>query len=480
MMKISELRVQPSDLRAGSSKPLLIGPKDAPPQWIEALENWCRNAPENERVNRLEAAKHVLQQYANPHNRTLDLSTMALTSLPPGLWHLANLQELNVSQNLGLRDLPDDLDKCATLHSIDASSCVIQKWPACLSKLPSLKTLLLDDNPGLCVLPEQIRQCRALEHLSMEATKPRHFIYPPNRHFPPGEARGRTLVRSAPSSPRTPHGNSRTRSASPPAHAASLSIASLLGFNKAHQLDKKFGSLQWPHAHPGFRAIKSWESNAAGRPLMLSNRIVVPDEKGHFPNLTALLDLEKLKTGKKKYMWAIGKRGRLIIAEEKKISINTPTGKQLQYMGHPTLVGGGRARIAGELLWFQTDPKDPSSGKFYINNYSGRFSLFADRNEAQLQRVAELFEQAGLTVETAYTSVPQPQRIRVYGLRASDRDDEVILPEKTKRHRRPDAGIDNGTGKVNHEERGKFAWLKNDWWRMLTDWWQLFFPAQHR
>ena len=145
MMPMDELRMQPS-LGLDSYRPsLLIGMRTTPPQWIGALEDWCRNAPEKERPNRVQAAKRVLQQYADLQKSSLDLSLLELTALPPGLTHLSNLQELNVSQNPGLQMLPDDLGKCVALRSINASSCSINEWPICLSELPLLKTLLLDD-----------------------------------------------------------------------------------------------------------------------------------------------------------------------------------------------------------------------------------------------------------------------------------------------------------------------------------------------
>ncbi len=396
-----------------------IAPKDAPPRWIAALESWCCHASEKELPNRLEAAKYVLQQYANPQNKTLDLSNMGLTSLSPGLWHLANLQELNVSQNPGLQALPDDLGKCATLRSINASSCSINKWPACLSKLPLLKTLQLNDNPVILrVLPDEIRECHALENLSMRATKPPHFEHPPSRLLAPGEARGRALIRSPSAPPQQSHGNFRTRSASPPAQASAPSVTTMLGFKRAHKLDKQFGSLQWPRSVPAPSlslpsiSIKSWEFDDGGKPLMQGDRIFVPDEKGHFPNLAALLDLEAIKTGEKQYIWAISKLGRLIIAEEKKIHDNPR-----KTLGHPTLVGGGRARIAGELRWHQVDPKDPSSeGWFYINIASGRYSFYVDRNQVQLQSATALFRKAGLAVKTLSPS--EAARHPVSGLQA--------------------------------------------------------------
>ena len=135
---------------------------------------------------------------------------------------------------------------------------------------------------------------------------------------------------------------------------------------------------------------------------MLDGRIFASDEKDPSVDLAALLDLEKLKTGKKKYIWIISKLGRLIISEERQAgNHNAQHATEPQYIGHPALVGGGQGRISGELL-FKADPNDPSSEKFYINNASGRFSKFIDRNEMQLKRVAELFRKAGLAVETQY------------------------------------------------------------------------------
>ena len=410
-----------------------VAPKDIPPEWLADLQNWCHKAPEKELPNRLKAATHVLQQCANPQNKTLDFSNMELTSLPPRLWYMDNLQELNVSQNPDLQALPNDLRRCSELRSINASSCSIKEWPECLSQLPLLQTLLLNDNPVILrVLPSQIRECRALVNLGMVATKLEYFEHAQSRLLPLGEARGRALVRS-PSGPlRQSHGKVRTRSASPPAHASTPPITNMLGVKKAYELDKKFGSLQWPYfvPHPSSlvpatTSIKSWEFDDDGKPLILGDRIFVPDEKDHFPNLADLLDLEALKRGEKKYAWTISKSGRLIIAEEKKMD-NDP----LKTLGHPTLVGGGRARIAGELRWNPPNPKNPSSeGVFYIVGISGRYSFYRDRKQEQLLGAAELFRQAGLAIKISYSDVGQEKRRLISGLQEFALED-LILPNK--------------------------------------------------
>jgi len=391
-------------LRSAESSPLLIiGHGKVPPQWMASLENWCRNATGKEQSGRLEAAKRVLQKYLSPDNAnaSLDLSQLDLTTLPPGLSHLSNLQELNVSKNLGLRKFPEDLGNCAALRSIDASSCSIDTWPACLSALPSLKTLLLDDNPGLRVFPEQLEQCRALTHWSMEATMPKDYHEPPIRVLPFGESRGRTLVRSASSSPARADGAIRARSMSPSPHATAPSAATMFGTDKARQLDTDFGSLQWPFRR-GEPALKNWELDDDGTtPLMLKDRIFVPDEHGNFENLPALLDLEKLKTGEKKYIWTMSKLGRLIISEEYLVKNKDENITEPSYIGHPAQLGGGRGRISGELT-FINDSNDPLFGKFAINNASGRYSKFVDRDKGKLENVAKLFRKAGLDVEIKY------------------------------------------------------------------------------
>ena len=417
MIKVGNFPMQSFRLSVDSSPRLIIGRGKAPPQWIASLEDWCRNATGKEQSGRLEAAKRVLQTYVAPNNTSLDLSRLDLTELPPGLSHLSKLQELNVSKNLELRKIPEDLGKCVALRSIDASSCSIDTWPACLSKL-EIKTLLLDDNPGLRVFPDQIEQCR-IENLSMEATMLRDWHEPPRRELPPGEARGRTLVRSTSSSPTRADGAVRARSMSPPpAHATAPSVATMLGTDKARQLDTDFGSLQWPFRR-GEPALKDWEVDDAGTPLMLKDkdRIFIPDAHGNFENFPAV-DLEKLKSGKK-YIWTAGKLGRLIISEEASIENNAKDNTKPQYVGHPTQLGGGRARISGELK-FISSSNAPSFGKFLINNASGRYSKFIDRNERQMEKVAELFRKAGLDVEIKYKKRDKLQPVAGLVLQAPD------------------------------------------------------------
>ena len=66
--------------------------------------------------------------------------------------------------------------------------------------------------------------------------------------------------------------------------------------------------------------------------------------------------------------------------------------KPLAKLGHPSLVGGGKARIGGELIF---DP-DATPPIWYLNNKSGRYGLRADRTVAHLRNVQKLFREHGL------------------------------------------------------------------------------------
>ena len=72
-------------------------------------------------------------------------------------------------------------------------------------------------------------------------------------------------------------------------------------------------------------------------------------------------------------------------------------------LGHPTLVGGFKepeGRMGGELRYGKlTDNSDPT---FYINNDSGRYGEYEDRNKAMLENVAKRFENIGLSVKVQW------------------------------------------------------------------------------
>ncbi len=180
----------------------------------------------------------------------------------------------------------------------------------------------------------------------------------------------------------------------------------LIGPAAAEALDKRFGSLQPVRTKDG-DGIHDWERDAAGKPLVHARRIALPDKQGQFPDLTSAnskdqINLDALKRGEKRYIWAVGALGRVFVGEEERVGKDPQTGKE-RYRGHPTLVAGGPARICGEIS------HDAATDEFEVRDKSGRYSRYEDRTEQHLREVARLFAQAGLRVQTSCVSGKAPE-----------------------------------------------------------------------
>lgn len=100
----------------------------------------------------------------------------------------------------------------------------------------------------------------------------------------------------------------------------------------------------------------------------------------------------------KQYIWLIDHEGTLVIGQEWPVSPENE--KPPKKLGHPNLTGGGPARIAGELKWFNNPEK------LEINNKSGRYTKrISGRQEKHLKHAAELFERIfGIETKGEYDS----------------------------------------------------------------------------
>lgn len=112
--------------------------------------------------------------------RTLDLSGLGLSSLPPGLERLAHLEALDLSNNTGLQSLPEGLAGCRNLRSLTACNGFVSHVPPSLFQLPNLETLDLSANPFLKALPQAMAQAPRLRELRV----PHCDV----SHLPPGMA----------------------------------------------------------------------------------------------------------------------------------------------------------------------------------------------------------------------------------------------------------------------------------------------------
>lgn len=183
-------------------------------------------------------------------------------------------------------------------------------------------------------------------------------------------------------------------------------LPELIGLERARELDIRFGSLQ-PARTKGGDGIHEWERDEAGRPLTHERRIALPDAHGHFPDLTSAgtneqVDLDALRRGDKAYIWAVGQLGQVFVGEEEPVGEDPETGKAW-YRGHPTLVGGGPARVCGELK-FNAD-----TGRYVVSDKAGRYGRYEDRNEHHLKEAAGLLARAGLPVETSHLGGKAPE-----------------------------------------------------------------------
>ena len=107
--------------------------------------------------------------------------------------------------------------------------------------------------------------------------------------------------------------------------------------------------------------INAWERNPDGTPLI--NRTLQSGWR------------LKLDPGKR-YLFGVNEKGDLLLAEE--LVVNG--GRKL---GHPTLTGGGKLRIAGEAFFRRGD------NKWVFTDQSGRYHNMDPATPAQLQSVAD-------------------------------------------------------------------------------------------
>jgi hypothetical protein len=164
-------------------------------------------------------------------------------------------------------------------------------------------------------------------------------------------------------------------------------------------LDALYGAARRPRAKDGKASgVQAAERNPRdGTVIVHPGRIVLNPIST--PDLPAQLkDIgNELRAGAV-YKWNIARNGQLMLAKSKQ-----PSGAKLG-LGHPTLVGGLKepaARMGGELR-FGTPGAQVREPVFYINNDSGRYSEYADRNKAMLANVASRFADLGFPVDTEW------------------------------------------------------------------------------
>jgi hypothetical protein len=111
-------------------------------------------------------------------------------------------------------------------------------------------------------------------------------------------------------------------------------------------------------------------------------------------------------------IWVVSLTGTVIFALEETIDLNgtsrrprmrgMPLNSSVKPLGHPLLVGGEPARIAGELY---LDRSGDGALTWVLTNRSGRYGIHRSRTGAQLANVAEVFRSYQLPVVTDFIAI---------------------------------------------------------------------------
>jgi hypothetical protein len=172
-------------------------------------------------------------------------------------------------------------------------------------------------------------------------------------------------------------------------------------------LDARYGETRPARAKPGRSSgVQPQELERDGRSVRVHPELLrfsQTDLRAGEKKLTeqqAVHIHESLKDGQL-WKYQVADKGDMALAPAK-VKERLPTGEEIEVrLGHVTLVGGTpepKGRLGGEMRFGPL--KEGGEPVFFINNDSGRFSEYQDRNPSHLQAVAEDLKAIGL---------PEPQ-----------------------------------------------------------------------
>ncbi|MDA8444173.1 leucine-rich repeat domain-containing protein [Paracidovorax valerianellae] len=162
-------------------------------RWKQDLQRWCDADPHRARSShsrrfaclpawgrkssddlpllaeqRETAMQRVLECHAQgADGRSLDLKWLSLSSLPPGLDRLPHLETLDLSNNIGLFAVPEELARCQSLRRLAVRNGLVAEVPSSIFQLPNLEILDLSANPHLMALPDAVAQAPRLRTLQL-------------------------------------------------------------------------------------------------------------------------------------------------------------------------------------------------------------------------------------------------------------------------------------------------------------------------
>lgn len=172
------------------------------------------------------------------------------------------------------------------------------------------------------------------------------------------------------------------------------------------ELDDRFGPVITPQ-----NGLKSWERSEQllcydlnqASAKQLSGLLYTAKEGGMLLNVAIAVTV----------IWAVTRDGDMVFALEETIveggtsrgprMRGIPLNGNVKPLGHPLLVNGAGARIAGELYLDHTNGEGDLI--WVLNNRSGRYGMHKSRTREHLQNAAELLRRYGLDVQTDFFEV---------------------------------------------------------------------------
>ncbi|WP_152621298.1 hypothetical protein [Bradyrhizobium japonicum] len=171
------------------------------------------------------------------------------------------------------------------------------------------------------------------------------------------------------------------------------------------ELDDQFGPVIPPQ-----NGLKAWEQNEQllcyelnqSSARQLSNLLATATEGGMLLAVAIAVTV----------IWIIADDGSMVFALEETIveggtsrsprMRGIPLSGNVKPLGHPLLVNGSGARIAGELY---LDRNEDDALIWVLNNRSGRYGMHRSRTRAHLDNAAELLRRYGVIVQAEFFEV---------------------------------------------------------------------------
>jgi hypothetical protein len=133
------------------------------------LTKWKESIPSDSWVNVDKVVNRISYAINDSWEKKLDLSLCSLIEVPPIVWKLKELTDLNLSSNL-IVTLPPEIGRLEKLEELDLSSNHIEVIPLEIARLEKLKRLSLSSN-HIVTLPREIGQLQELTNLNLSSNQ---------------------------------------------------------------------------------------------------------------------------------------------------------------------------------------------------------------------------------------------------------------------------------------------------------------------